>query len=782
MAETPRRSGSIPSRLRFCGTSKFYLQLIAVFGLTAAISISVFASQNPPPAKPAPPKTPSSHPAPKRPAPPAPQPPEQQLAALARVLHDKPSSAAYAKLSQFARAHAKDLLGKRAALALGYYDLNSGDAPGAESWFAKAEGDPVLREYVTYWHSEADRATGQPAKALSLLQGLLKDDPDIAFSDQLIESLAQDAMAAGQPQAAITALTAYSKTASKPLLLLLRAQAEEQLAKQDKEKPLEAARDYADVFYHFPLDEEAGLAGARLPQLEFALGDQFPTPPLAAQLARAEALYLANHWREARDAYQSLIPKLTGQPLELGQLRVAQCIVQISSKAEVLASLTLTDPDLDAERLYSISQLRRSEKIESEMLALTEQLSLQHPESPWTEQALFAAGNYYWVNLDRDRAITYYQRVIDSFPASKDALVASWRVSWTAYLERKPEAAKLLGDFAQRFPSSTYLPDALYWLGRSEERAGNQPLARSLYLADAGRFPQTYFGRLAAARTRPAPDGIDDAPVDPPAWLTEVPPAPALASIDAPLPPEAEPRIERAQALESIAFDASAEDEYRAGYNATHAPALLLDEANAAIAAGHYAAAMVVGRQLLQGAETRQLEDAPIEAWRAAYPLPFEDGLQRYAAQNHLDPMLVAGQVRQESAFDPEAVSRAGAVGLLQLEPKTARKLARSLHIGYSRARLRDPEYNLRLGTLYLAGLIAAYGTPEAALAAYDAGEDRVTMWTAGQTYQETAEFVESIPFTETREYVQVVLRNAELYRKIYSAAPAPESAQGETK
>ncbi len=209
---------------------------------------------------------------------------------------------------------------------------------------------------------------------------------------------------------------------------------------------------------------------------------------------------------------------------------------------------------------------------------------------------------------------------------------------------------------------------------------------------------------------------------------------------------------------------------------------LLLDEANVAVAAGHYAEAMAVGRQLLQSAEARQIVDAPIEAWRAAYPFPFEDGIQQFAAQNHLDPMLVAGQIRQESAFNPEVVSHAGAVGLLQLEPVTARKLARTLHIGYSRARLRDPEYNLRLGTLYLAGLIAAYGTPEAALAAYDAGEDRVTMWTAGQTYQETAEFVESIPFTETREYVQVVLRNAELYRKIYSATPGQESAQGGTK
>ncbi len=544
MAETPRRLGSTRSRRRLCVTSGFFFQRIAVCGLAAAISSSAFAAQNPQPAQPAPvspsPAHPSAHSsahaAPKRATPPpAPQvPPEQKLEELCRALHSTPSPTAYAQLSQFARVHAKDLSGKRAALALGYYDLSNGRAPEADSWFKKAEGDPVLQGYVTYWHSEADRATGQSAKALSLLQGLLKNDPDAAFSDQLMESLAQDAIAAGQPQAAITALTMYAKTANKPVLILLRAQAEEQLAKQNKAKPLDAARDYVDIFYRFPLDEEASPAGARIPELEFELGDQFPTPPIATQLARAEAIYLANHWREARQAYQTLLPKLTGQPLELGMLRVAQCDTQLGSRAEVLASLKLTDPDLDAERLYSISQVRRTEKNESEMLALTEQLSLQHPNSLWTEEALFSAGNYYWVNLDRDHAVSYYQRALDAFPASKDATVATWRVAWAAYLERKPEASQLLADFAQRFPSSTYMADALYWLGRSEERAGHQPLARSYFLADAGRFPQTYFGRLAASRTRPAPDGIDDAPVDPPAWLAQIPQPPALASLDAP--------------------------------------------------------------------------------------------------------------------------------------------------------------------------------------------------------------------------------------------------------
>ena len=78
----------------------------------------------------------------------------------------------------------------------------------------------------------------------------------------------------------------------------------------------------------------------------------------------------------------------------------------------------------------------------------------------------------------------------------------------------------------------------------------------------------------------------------------------------------------------------------------------------------------------------------------------------------------------------------------------------------------------MRLGTLYLSQLLAAYGTPEAALAAYNAGENHVEEWTAGQNYQEPAEFVESIPITQTREYVQIVARNAELYRQIYRRGP----------
>jgi soluble lytic murein transglycosylase len=238
----------------------------------------------------------------------------------------------------------------------------------------------------------------------------------------------------------------------------------------------------------------------------------------------------------------------------------------------------------------------------------------------------------------------------------------------------------------------------------------------------------------------------------------------------------------RAQALQSIAFESSAELELRAAYADTHAPRLLLAAAEAAVEARHYAAGMVATRQLVPELEARRLDDVPDEAWRTVYPMPYREPLEAEARRNHVDPMLVAGLIRQESAFAADAVSVRDAVGLMQMEPSTGSILAKRLRVKFSRARLFDPEYNLRLGTVYLSDLLSTHGTPEAALAAYNAGEDRVILWTTGQNYSETPEFVESIPFTQTREYVQIVLRNAELYRQIYEHAAPSAPALPEKK
>jgi len=105
---------------------------------------------------------------------------------------------------------------------------------------------------------------------------------------------------------------------------------------------------------------------------------------------------------------------------------------------------------------------------------------------------------------------------------------------------------------------------------------------------------------------------------------------------------------------------------------------------------------------------------------------------------------------------------------LMQILPKEGRRLAKERKVRYTKATLFDPNMNIELGMLYISDLSRSTGAYEYAAAAYNAGEDRLAQWKGERTYDEIAEFVESIPFTETREYVQIVLRNATMYRQLY--------------
>jgi soluble lytic murein transglycosylase len=166
------------------------------------------------------------------------------------------------------------------------------------------------------------------------------------------------------------------------------------------------------------------------------------------------------------------------------------------------------------------------------------------------------------------------------------------------------------------------------------------------------------------------------------------------------------------------------------------------------------------------------LEALPRPYWEDLFPRPFWFDLKRYSTGNGLDPYLVASLIRQESEFNPVAISHANAVGLMQVLPNTGKKLARQMKVRrYSSDQLLLPSVNLQLGTRYFRELLDQFGGRlEYALAAYNAGTDRVEAWLANGKYRDPQEFVESIPFSETREYVQAILRNVTVYKRLYGA------------
>jgi soluble lytic murein transglycosylase len=254
--------------------------------------------------------------------------------------------------------------------------------------------------------------------------------------------------------------------------------------------------------------------------------------------------------------------------------------------------------------------------------------------------------------------------------------------------------------------------------------------------------------------------------------LASIPPIPPAAPMGDTIPAAAAERQTRADALRSIAFDSSADLELRAGYATTGEPRLLVEAAQADVAAQKWGVAIVTLRMVYPQLEYRPFASVPRQVWEAAYPLPHDASIRHWAAVNKLDPMLVAGLSRQESSFDPNAHSVSNALGVMQLLPETGRKWAKDQRVRYSQSKLFDADFNIRLGTAYFAWLKQQFGSVEAALAGYNAGEDRVTDWTEAP-YRDIPEFVDSIPFTQTREYVEIITRNAAIYHRLY-AEPAP--------
>lgn len=683
----------------------------------------------------------------------------KQLEALARALNGTSPQRAYSRLSFLASEKSSGVEGARAALVLGYYDYSRQNYADAAKWFVSAARDTLLGDYTLYWQGMNDFAQGHSAQALTEMQQLRKMYPNSAMTEQVLQTLGEAAMAANEAAAAVEALDDYPLTPEKPALLLLRGEAHEAA-----QQPVEAASDYLAIYTRYPLSDQGKPAWTKLDFLRTSLGDRIPPISVETRLTHAQTIFNDQEWSDARKEYSEILPELTGMDRERAQVRILECGANLGAGVTELAALQVSDPDVDAERHYAGANYYRALGYDAELNQEVEAAVAQAPTSIWTDDALFLAANYYWVKLDRDRASSFYLRDEQQFPKSVHAPPAQWRVAWTAVLKRDLKATDLLAEQLRRFPGSEFTPDALYWLGRLAEEAHNNALARAYYAKLAKRYPGNFFD-LAAAQRKPRNDGGRIPAV---AVLETIPPLPPAPAVSDKIPPAAAERKARADALRSIAFDSSADLELRAAYAATGEPKLLMEAAQSEVAAREYGAAIATLRTVYPQLEYRPYASVPREVWKAAYPLPYNVSIVHWSQQNKLDPMLIAGLSRQESAFDPNAHSVADAYGIMQLLPETGQKWAKDQRVRYSLERLLDADYNIRLGTAYLAWLKVQFGSSEAALAAYNAGEDRVSEWTA-TPYRDVPEFVDSIPFTETRDYVEIITRNAAIYHRLYS-------------
>jgi len=526
-----------------------------------------------------------------------------------------------------------------------------------------------------------------------------------------------------------------------------------------------AAETYDRLDRDSPASPQAREAARRLAALGGLLPEATPESKSARDLAKALALFDAEEYAGAAALLRSLEPRgLVPADLDLVHVRLGRILLAQKRAREAEAELAAVTPESASGAEAAFYRARIADQVRGapEQYAAVAAL---FPATPWGEEALLALANSYQKDARDDEALPYFRRLLDGYPAGRYADRAAWRVGWGDYRQRRfAEAAAELERAARGNPSSSYVAGMLYWAGRAQREMGQTNRARSLFAETARRFKRGYHGlkaqeALARLPGRAAPEAEP----------------PALRAVLAPATDLPEPWLTRVRQLLLIDRLDAAFDELKAGPPSSMGLATL---AWIEARRGHLRPAITAMKRAYPDWMTEAGDALPDDVWRLLFPIQFSETLQTKAVGEGLDPALVAALVCQESTFDAGAVSPVGARGLMQVMPRTGRTLARVLRVRYNPKALHDPTTSLTFGTRYLRQLVDRFdGRTERALAAYNAGPERVEAWTAGRPDMPADEFVESIPFTETRWYVMIVLANREHYRRIYDFAPAPKAA-----
>jgi peptidoglycan lytic transglycosylase len=686
-----------------------------------------------------------------------------------QLLQDR-TPTAYAGVEAYARRHPKEDAGALAWLVIGYaHAIDHDEAKAIDPLNRAKSGASELGDYVAYYLGDAYLKTGRNAEALATLADFSKNFPDSLLIRDAHLVYASALLAEGRAQEA-AALLEKDRAPLRSDVEFAVGRAYEAAGNNEK-----ATSAFRNLYFNLPGSFEADAAGTELRKLGIS-------GSLAERRTRADLLLKTRHYSDAARDYHDLVEEVSPADRPAVQLALAGALEKSDRShdaRQLLTSMGVQTGDAEAERLYLLSETERSTSDEEAVQRTLNELRQFGPASPWLEQALLSAGNMYLLKRDYDRAIDYFRELQQRFPKGTRASYAHWKAAWLGFRQGRTDVARQgFEDQIALYPDSAEIPAALYWRARIAEEDGNPAMARAFYQKLSDRFRNYYYAELARQRLKSLPaagaassgEALPKEDLPHYALLDRVAPLSTTGKITAADPPEDNLRVERARLLSNGALADMAVRELQAAASqegGTWAPP---EMARVYQDGGRYDRGIEVMKRSTPNYFAVDIPDLPRPYWEALFPKAYWTDLRKYSELNGLDPYLVASLIRQESEFNALALSRANAVGLMQLLPKTGKTVAKQVKLkGYSAPQLYTPAVNLQLGTRYFKDMVDKYnGQFEYALAAYNAGSDRVGDWLGQGHYRDPQEFVESIPFTETREYVQAILRNANVYRQLY--------------
>lgn len=425
------------------------------------------------------------------------------------------------------------------------------------------------------------------------------------------------------------------------------------------------------------------------------------------------------------------------------------------AREELLRLAESGGPSVAAPALWHLARLHRRRGRRAEARAAEDRLVREAPERPEAVDVVFFRGDDLHDRGDMEGAAGYYRRAVEMAPTLNRSGLARMRLAQIRLGQGEVAgAAEVFEGYLADFPRGRRWQEAAYWAARTRLELGDSARAREHLSRIREDAELSYYRVLAGQLTGepfelPAGEELEESPA--PGWLET-----GLEEVD--LFRHAELERGMRAAVDRLADRARSEDASRSA---------LLSLAEGLNRRGLTMEGISLGWEVRGAGRAWDLR-----LLRIVYPMPYREMLFREAEEWDVDPFLAAAIIRQESAFWHRAVSRAGAVGLMQVMPATGTSLARSVGPdGFVPDVLTTPEVNLHLGTRFLRDMTERFGPDlPLVLSAYNAGPTRAARWRGLPEAEDPLRFVERIPFEETRGYVKAVVRNRALYEWLYGS------------
>jgi soluble lytic murein transglycosylase len=664
--------------------------------------------------------------------------PRTKAAALARIVH------ARIKLSAKDYSGAASLLGARVIR-----DHSS------------------LADYALFMRASALEQAGQLGQARAIYQELIQEYPtSLRARDATLrasELLLRDGHAAAVPLL-LKGLADKNDGAA----LLLIARAAEQLS--DSQKAVAA---YRRLYFFAPATEEAAEARGAL----IRLGSDTSARNVEEAQARAERLFGARKFADAVQAYGEAFSAFPATATARNQLHRGIAAYTVRKTPEAIASLSAVPSsaaETRAEALFYLAQTYARARQWDQARTALEDLRRAHSGSSSVPRAFVAVANIADEAKNTTDASYFRRTAINSYSGSVEVAQAQFDLAWEAHEAKDYQSSSRmltehLALYADR--NTDNRGRAGYWAARDSERAGKVAEARALYEAMLARYDANWYGYLAKQRLdslgRGTPqktftaDSLVGRAI---ANLQTVTVAEESAGAEADLP------LIKADQLSNIGLDEWALEELSAlGEAAAYSPKLNLAIASIYRSREDNVRALNTLKKSFPDYSQMKPQEMTREQWDVFYPLAYWEIIQQESRARDLNPFQVAGLIRQETIFTTRARSAANAYGLMQVLVPTARLTAKKYGVDrtITAESLYEPRLNIQLGTAYLREQIDKFGRIEYVAAAYNAGPFRVPKWRASLP-AEIDEWVEAIPFNETRGYVQGVVRNHLQYQRLY--------------